>query len=65
MDNDWGRFILQAKKASSAGNYAYAETIWTAALQEAEDFGESDERLVQTLEGLADAYTKQGKYRHA
>lgn len=65
MDNDWGRFILQAKKASSAGNYSYAETIWTAALQEAEDFGESDERLVQTLEGLADAYTKQGKYRHA
>ncbi len=65
MGNDWRKLCETARQASVAANFSYAETLWVAALQEAEEFGESDERLIQTLEGLAEAYRKQGKFRQA
>ncbi len=65
MENDWRKLCESARHASASSNFGYAETLWVAALQEAEEFAESDERLIQTLEGLAEAYRKQGKFRQA
>jgi tetratricopeptide (TPR) repeat protein len=65
MDEDWRNFFEQAKKAASGGKFGYAETSWEAALQEAEAFGDVDERLIQTLEGQSDTFYLQGKFRHA
>lgn len=65
MENDWQRFCDQAKKAAADGKHGYAETSWIAALQETEEFGDTDERLVQTLEGLYETYWNQGKFRQA
>lgn len=65
MESDWRKLCEGARQANSVANFSYAETLWIAALQEAEEFAESDERLIQTLEGLAEAYKKQGKFRQA
>ena len=64
-DSDWRRFCEQARKAAADGKFGYAETSWIAALQEVEDYGDSDERLIETLEGLSETYWNQGKFRHA
>jgi len=65
MGNSWQTLIEQARRASIAGNHSYAETIWTLALQEAEDFHASEEDLVPILEGLGESYCNQGHYRQA
>lgn len=65
MDNDWRKLMEKGKEAMDSGNYELAEALWSNALLEAEEFGESDERLIQTLEGLLQAYLRQGKYRRA
>ncbi len=65
MENSWQTLIEQARRASIAGNYSYAETIWTLALQEAEDFRASEEDLIPILEGLGESYCNQGHYRQA
>lgn len=65
MDEDWRSFFERAKKAASEGKFGYAETSWEAALQEAETFGDIDERLIQTLEGQSETFYLQGKFRHA
>jgi tetratricopeptide (TPR) repeat protein len=65
MENSWQTLIEQARKASIAGNYSYAETIWTLALQEAEDFKATEDDLMPILEGLGESYCNQGHYRQA
>lgn len=64
-DADWLKFFEQAKKATAEGKFGYAETSWSAALQEAETFGPTDERLVKTLEGQSETFCLQGKFRQA
>lgn len=65
MQDEWERFRAQAEKAFKDGNFGYSETMWLAALQEAEIFGNQDPRLSYTLEGLGEVYFAQAKYRHA
>lgn len=65
MENSWRTLVEQARKAGIAGNQSYAETIWTLALQEAEDFQASEEDLILILEGLAECFSNQGHYRQA
>lgn len=65
MNSQWIKLFQAAGQAASQGNYSYAETTLLAALQEAEDFAPTDERLVQTLEQLTEAFRKQGKFRQA
>ena len=65
MSNEWSRLVEKARAAGAVGNYEYAEVIWANALLEAEEFGAKDERMLQTLQGLRDAYLKQGKFRKA
>ncbi|MDX1986110.1 MAG: tetratricopeptide repeat protein [Candidatus Obscuribacter sp.] len=55
----------KGREAMDSGNYELAEALWSNALLEAEEFGESDERLIQTLQRLSETYIKQGKYRRA
>ncbi|MDP3506897.1 MAG: tetratricopeptide repeat protein [Candidatus Melainabacteria bacterium] len=65
MNSQWLKLSKTARQAVSQGNYSYAETTWMAALQEAEDFASTDDRLIQTLDGLTEAFRKQGKFRQA
>jgi tetratricopeptide (TPR) repeat protein len=65
MNPNWMKLSQTAAQAACKGNYSCAEATWLAALQEAEDFAVSDQRLVQTLEGLSEAFRKQGKFRQA
>jgi len=65
METDWQRYYALAENAVRDGNYDYAETMWQAALQEAEEFGPVDQRLALTFEGLAEVYWYQGKFRQA
>lgn len=65
MNSQWLKLFQAAGQAASQGNYSYTETTLLAALQEAEDFAPADERLVQTLEQLTEAFRKQGKFRQA
>lgn len=65
MENSWQTLMQQARKAAIAGNHSYAETIWTLALQEAEDFHAGEEDLIPILEGLAECQCNQGHYRQA
>ncbi|MDP3506882.1 MAG: tetratricopeptide repeat protein [Candidatus Melainabacteria bacterium] len=65
MNPHWMKLSQTAAQAASKGNYDCAEATWLAALQETEDFAVNDQRLVQTLEGLSEAYRKQGKFRQA
>lgn len=63
--NDWERYYYEAETAAKEMKLEYAETMWLAALMEAQLFGEADNRLVLTLEGLAEIYWSQGKFRNA
>jgi tetratricopeptide (TPR) repeat protein len=65
MESDWRRYYALAENAVRDGNYDYAETMWQAALQEAEEFGQADHRLALTYEGLGEVYWYQGKFRQA
>lgn len=45
--------------------FEFAETAWTAALEQAEDFGDTDRRLAYTLEKMAECLWHQGKLTDA
>lgn len=47
------------------GALGEAESMWLAALEEAEDFPENDSRRAVTYEGLSEAYFRQGKNKDA
>ena len=61
----WDKYIDAGGKAYEQGKYAEAEKQFTAALKEAENFGEQDPRLATSLNNLALVYHDQGKYAEA
>lgn len=62
MSDSWKNFIDAAFAAYSNGRIPEAEVQFKAALEEAEKFGEADERLALTLNNLAAMYHEQGKF---
>jgi len=61
----WMPLFEQAKEASNTGDWQLAETRLAQGAKLAEYFGEKDERLLATLEGLADMLQKQDKHHQA
>ncbi len=61
----WAPVFEQAKEASNTGDWQLAEGRLAQAAKIAESFGEKDERLLHTLEGLADMLEKQDKHHQA
>ncbi|MFQ5662850.1 MAG: tetratricopeptide repeat protein [Terriglobia bacterium] len=57
--------MADAVKAYQQADYAEAEKLLLAALQEAEKFGEQDPRFAASLNNLAELYRAQGKYEQA
>ncbi len=65
MDTRWDKLRATAEQAQQEGMFEFAETNWIAALEEAEDFGDSDRRLAYTLERLGECLWHQGKLTDA
>jgi tetratricopeptide (TPR) repeat protein len=61
-DSIWQSYVTSASRADEAGNYAEACKLYAAALKEAEGFGEEDNRFLNTVKDLADAYASDGKF---
>ena len=61
----WDKYAEAGEKAYEQGEYAEAEKQFTAALKEAENFGEQDPRLATSLNNLALSIHDQGKYAEA
>lgn len=57
----WNPLYASAQKALAEGDWSTAETSFNQALTVAEAFGENDQRLCQTLEGMASALAGQDK----
>lgn len=54
MEQEWKRFYDSGLESLRDGNFKTAESMWLAALGQAESFGEKDPRFSMTLEYLAD-----------
>ncbi|CAN5395653.1 hypothetical protein BH10CYA1_BH10CYA1_47820 [soil metagenome] len=66
MSNDsWQKYKVSGEQALTRGSLVEAESMWLAALEEAEDFPEDDSRRAITYEGLSEAYFRQGKNKDA
>lgn len=66
MTNDnWTKYKTSGEQALTRGSLVEAESMWLAALEEAEDFPEDDSRRAITYEGLSEAYFRQGKNKDA
>ncbi|MBS1992217.1 MAG: tetratricopeptide repeat protein [Cyanobacteria bacterium SZAS LIN-3] len=61
----WLPVFEEAKQASNSGDWQLAESKLAQGVKLAEHFGENDERLLVTLEGLADMLDKQDKHHQA
>ena len=61
----WKKYMEAAGKAYQQARYAEAEQHLTAALKQAEKFGEQDRRFATSLNNLALLYDAQGKYVEA
>jgi tetratricopeptide (TPR) repeat protein len=61
----WDSMMADAAKAYQQADYAQAEKLLLAALQEAEKFGEQDPRFAASLNNLAELYRVQAKYAQA
>ena len=61
----WGKASAKASEALQQGKYDEAETLWKAALKDAESFPPDDPRLVVSLKSLADLYNDQKKFTEA
>ena len=61
----WTQLRLEATQAVDAGDYEAGESLWKEAIKEAQSFTLHDPRLPISLEGLAAAHWKQGKYDQA
>lgn len=61
----WEKYRVTAEQAQQEGMFEFAETAWTAALEQAEDFGDTDRRLAYTLEKMAECLWHQGKLTDA
>ncbi len=65
MEARWLSYKEQAERAVQQNKLEHAESLWYAALQDAEGFPANDPRLTITLECLAELLFKQGKYAQA
>jgi tetratricopeptide (TPR) repeat protein len=65
LDDRWTQLRAEATQAVEAGNFAAAESLWQEAIKEAQSFTGHDPRLPISLEGLAAAYWKQGRFDQA
>ena len=65
QDTAWEKANDAGVKALQEARYAEAEQHLTAALKQAEKFGEQDARLATNLNNLATLYINQGKYAEA
>lgn len=65
VNHEWLRYREQAENAAMRGNYAQAESMWLAALSEAQSFEENDPRILYTLNCLASLYSSLGRYEQA
>jgi tetratricopeptide (TPR) repeat protein len=63
--SNWDTCIQVGERAFEKGDYVEADELLSAALEEAEKFGEGDIRLATTLLDLAKVNTDQGKYSDA
>ena len=64
-ETSWERSNAAGMQAYQQGRYGEAEQHLTAALREAEKFGEQDPRLATSLNNLATLYQYQGNYPEA
>ena len=60
-DRHWSAFQEAGDRAYGRGNYAYAERMYTEALQEAERLDPRGEELVQTLIALSRTHKARGE----
>lgn len=65
LSDNWQKYKMSGEQALSRGALSEAESMWLAALEEAEDFHENDSRRAVTYEGLSEAYFRQGKNKDA
>lgn len=65
VNRDWDDCKRLAQEAERTGNFARAEFMWLAALNEAKSFEMGDRRLLITLESLAGLYLSIGRYDQA
>ena len=65
QDADWREYSNAGLEAYSRGDYAEAEQLLSAALEEAEKFGPADRRLARVLINLAGLYRTLGRYAEA
>lgn len=65
MSTNWQKYRTSGERALNQGKLEEAESMWLAAMEETEDFSEDDPRRATTLEGLAEAYFRQGKHSSA
>ena len=65
QDTAWEKYMKAGMEAYQQGQYAEAEKQFSAALKEAEKFGEQDPRVGSSLNNLAALYQVQGKYGEA
>jgi len=61
----WESYNAAGLEAHEQARYAEAEELYLAALEEAEQFGDQDPRLADSLNNLAFSYHGQGKYVEA
>ncbi len=65
QETRWETLMNDAAKAYRQEDYAKAERLLLAALEEAEKFGEQDPRFATSLNNLAVLYDDRGKYDQA
>ena len=65
QDARWKKNMSLGERALEEARYDEAEKIFLACVSDAENFGESDERLPLSLNNLAWLYRLQGKYAEA
>lgn len=65
VSDSWKRLIEEGNNSYERGKIPEAEVKFLAALEEAEKFGEQDDRLALTLNNLAAMYHEQGKFTMA
>lgn len=60
MSKNWHRYSASGTKALQSKDLDTAESMWLAAMEEANDFDLTDPRLAHTLESLAEIYYRRG-----
>ncbi len=65
MSESWKKLVEEGNASYERGKIPEAEVKFLAALEEAEKFGEDDQRLALSLNNLAAMYHEQGKYTMA